>query len=326
MQSFSEPKGDDNPFLQLTVASLPDDVDCLFFSWRTALFGRYDVFHVHWVESLIAGRGRFRTALTWVAMSALLARLKLLGTPVVRTLHNRSSRGRRGRAYEQFLKRSLDAATVTCIRMNSDNMGLKHARTVVIPHGHYRDWYTGHSVPPSIDGRILNFGLVRRYKGLDQLLPAFEKAEATAAELRIVGKVVDADVGQMVNEFSRRDSRITLVPGHATEEVLAREIGECELVVLPYDELYNSGCLFLALSLDRPVLVPAGDFVTELQNEVGAGWVHSYLGRLDAIKLSEAMHSVRHSKRSPIPDLSRREWPKIGEALWKVYCDAKESS
>lgn len=322
LQSFNEPKGDDNPFLQLSVSSLPNDIECLFFSWRTALLGRYDVFHVHWVDSLVAGRSRLQTATNWAALSLLLLRLRLTRTPVVRTFHNRSVRGGRGRAVEKLLRGALDNATVTVMRMNSDRDGIEHARSVRIPHGHYRDWYSKYSVPERIQGRVLNFGLIRDYKGLDQLLPAFAGISSDAASLHVVGKILDAGLGSQMTELSVEDPRFTVIAGHASEATLAKEIGECELVVLPYDELYNSGCLFLALSLSRPVVVPEGVFATELQSEIGEGWIYTYPGSLDSEKLADAMKQVSSDQRADAPDLSGREWKLIGSATADVYRSA----
>ena len=63
-------------------------IEHLPFSWRTALFGRYDVFHVHWGDTLLAAGSRRTRAGKRVAMAVLLGRLALTRTPVVRTVHN----------------------------------------------------------------------------------------------------------------------------------------------------------------------------------------------------------------------------------------------
>ena len=44
--------------------------------------------------------------------------------------------------------------------------------TTTILHGHYREWY-GPSNAPSVPGRLLCFGLLRPYKGVESLLAAF---------------------------------------------------------------------------------------------------------------------------------------------------------
>ena len=53
------------------------DVEVQYFSWRTALLGRYDVFHVHWPEVLVRGRTRWRAMARSLLFVLVLARLRL---------------------------------------------------------------------------------------------------------------------------------------------------------------------------------------------------------------------------------------------------------
>ena len=56
-----------------------------------------------------------------------------------------------------------------------------------------------------------------------------------------------------------------------------------DLVVLPYRKTLNSAVALLALSFDRPVLVPNAGSMAELQREVGAEWVLIYEGSEGAL-------------------------------------------
>ncbi len=55
LQSFKEPGPYTNPYVVMLREALTatPGLEVLTFSWRTALLGRYDVFHVHWPETII---------------------------------------------------------------------------------------------------------------------------------------------------------------------------------------------------------------------------------------------------------------------------------
>jgi len=91
LQSVPEPKPTTNPYVVQLIRSLREaGVDVRAFSWRAALTSRYDVFHVHWPEILARGNTPLRTLARQVALLALLIRLRVTRTPIVRTLHNTS--------------------------------------------------------------------------------------------------------------------------------------------------------------------------------------------------------------------------------------------
>ena len=55
-----------------------------------------------------------------------------------------------------------------------------------------------------------------------------------------------------------------------------------DLVVLPFSDIMHSGSAILALSFNKPVLVPARGALPELQTRVGAAWVQTYRRRTHA--------------------------------------------
>ena len=86
-----------------------------------------------------------------------------------------------------------------------------------------------------------------------------------------------------------------------------------ELVVLPYREMHNSGSVLAALSLGRPVLVPANAANERLAEEMGAGWVRTYRDDLTSADLVAVLGSLREQPLAGSPDLSAREWSDAGE-------------
>ncbi|MET1152677.1 hypothetical protein [Arthrobacter sp.] len=142
------------------LQELPD-ISVINFSWRAALFAKYDVFHVHWPEILVSGHSPLKKLGRQVLTLALLGRLALARTPIVRTVHNVAlPEGISVR--EVFLLRLIDRKTTFYIRLNSQTPLPTDRPSVTIPHGHYREWFADFPKAQQIPGRISYVGLIRR--------------------------------------------------------------------------------------------------------------------------------------------------------------------
>ncbi|WP_345712778.1 glycosyltransferase, partial [Kineococcus glutinatus] len=298
LQSFRAPRPTTNPYLSLLLRSLPPDVRARTFSWRHALLGRYDVLHVHWPEVLLRGSTPARTAARRAAFAVLLARLALGGPALVRTVHNPAPH-ERGGPLERLLLAAADRATDLTVHLTPATAGTVRpaAPAVLVPHGHYRGWY----VPPPgvrpVPGRFLHVGLLRPYKDVDGLLAAFRElggrdGAGGPVELRIAGACPDPALAGRITAAAAADPGVDVLLRHLDDAELAAEVAAAELVVLPYARMQNSGALLLALSLDRPVLVPSNEVTRALAEEVGPGWVHLFTGRLGAADLRRALAAV----------------------------------
>jgi beta-1,4-mannosyltransferase len=324
LQSTGKPDQTTNPYLVQLLRALPQNVEIRYFSVRAALFSHYDLFHVHWPEYLV----RHRTPLATLAKQAcaflLLLRLWLTRVPVVRTLHNLRPH-EQGGAVERLLLRWLDHLTTRRISINAvERAG--DAATDTILHGHYRDWFATQRVPSRVAGRLLCFGLIRPYKGVETLIAAFGNLSDAAATLRIVGNPVGPAMRQVVEDACAADPRASARLEYVRDEILAREVGEAQCVVLPYRDMQNSGALLLALSLARPVLVPRSEANAVLAAEVGEEWVMLYDGALDAETLAKALRESAAPRRRAAPDLSRRDWPQLGLQHHASYVAALASA
>ena len=92
-----------------------------------------------------------------------------------------------------------------------------------------------------------------------------------------------------------------------------------DLVVLPFSDIMHSGSAILALSFNKPVLVPARGSLPELQALVGTEWVRTYEGELTPEILTAALEWTKNSRRKPRPNLSSFEWPHIVQATVDLY-------
>ncbi|GAB3146024.1 GDP-mannose--glycolipid 4-beta-D-mannosyltransferase [Microbacterium neimengense] len=296
-------------FIDHLVEGAPNDVEVQTFTWKGALRADFDVFHIHWPERLLR-KG-------WGKTLTLLAVLWVRGIPIARTLHNIDPH-EAGSRLESRLLRLIDRRTALFIRLNDHTPVPGRAPAVTVPHPHYLP-RTGHRTDiDAVKGRVLYFGIVRPYKGVQTLLDAFLSAPEADATLRIVGSAT-GDRGDGVRAAVASDDRISARLQYVTDAELDDEILAAEIIVLPYRRMHNSGALFLALSHNRPVLVPRSAVNEDISREVGAGWVYQFDGDLDGPQLIQTLHDVQRSAPSGPPDLGARDWDVIGKQLHEAY-------
>lgn len=317
LESFPPPSHTTNPYitqLRDSIASTPG-VELRCWTWRYALLGKYDVFHTHWTEAKLARHGAISTVARRVLFAVFLARLWITRTPIVRTLHNLDLPS--GLSVDEIaLLRMTERLTVARIVLNEFTPVPTGSLSAVIPHGHYRDWFSHYPEPQRVRGRIVFFGKVRRYKNVEGLARTFSELLDEGEQcytLHVAGSPSTSVLRESLEELAAADPRISLKLGFVEDCDLVTEVGESELVVLPYHEMHNSGSVLAALSLNRPVLVPDNEFNRRLAAEVGRGWVLTYSDDLTVSDLLQALAESRKLDVDARPDLTSREWAQAGK-------------
>ncbi len=316
--SVPPPRATTNPYVVMLAQALrdTDGVEVHHFDWRRALTGHYDVLHVHWPENLARGNGGLRTAGRHALTGALLSRLWTSRTPIVRTLHNIEPHERPALPTRRLLT-AVDRLTAATVSLNTLTPTLPGVPNTVIPHGHYRSWYERWPQGPARPGQLVSFGAVRPYKNLPSLLSAFSGVVDRDLRLTVAGTCPDPSLAAELTDLAHRDPRIDLRLQFLADEELVAAVTRSELVVLPYREMHNSGAALAALSLGRPVLVPANPVTDALAAEVGQYWVRRYSGKLTAEVLRDAM--LGPPGPGVEPDLAARDWHTAGERHRDVY-------
>lgn len=329
LQSFPVPRSTTNPYLVQLARGLQElpGVTVVNFNWRVALLGKYDVFHVHWPEILVSGHSPLKKLVRQVLTAALLGRLALTKTPIVRTVHNIELPNDIS-VLEVWLLRLIDRRTTLYVRLNPETPLPTDQPSVTIPHGHYREWFYRFPKKEKVPGRIGYVGLIRRYKGVEDLIRAFRQTTVThpGLSLRLGGNPSTRELGEKIAALSYGDDRIRLNLDYVSDAELVDTITSSELVVLPYRFMHNSGGALAALSLDRPVLVPANDVNEALSEEVGPGWVFQYNGALTPESILQTLTSVAEQGPNTRPDLSGRDWHDGSLAHKKAYEKAMASA
>jgi len=309
-----------NPFVAMLVAAVEPDVTVRMFRWRTALFGRYDVFHVQWPEALVGWRPSLRSAARSLACVALAARWALTRTPVVRTVHNLAPHESQA-WYQRVAGRLLARAEVARVYLTASSLATADdPRGHVIKHGRYREWFDALEVPlPPRDDppTVLFFGMLRPYKGVEELLAAFSELDRPA-RLQVLGRPHTAQYQAQIETLAAADDRTELDLRHVPDEELWAALHRATLVVLPFRKITNSGSLILALDAGVPVLATASATTEELADEVGDQWLRTYPGTLTAQTLDQAL-TWAAAPRDATPDLSARDQRTIGRQYVELY-------
>ena len=228
------------------------------------------VVHLHWIYAFsLPGSRRLpalrQAAYLWFAV-CLLA-IRAAGLRVVWTAHNAlphepvfsddvRGRQRLARACDLVIAHSPSALAELAA------LGVQPCRAVVVPHGPLSPPLPAESLrtPGTGDGprRLLFFGKVREYKGVDDLLAAFAALPGdAAAHLTVAGECPDQNLRTALDALARRSGdRVTLRLERVPDEDVTGLLATADAVVLPYRRITTSGSAMLALAHGRPLIVP----------------------------------------------------------------------
>ncbi|MCB9155053.1 MAG: glycosyltransferase [Caldilineae bacterium] len=296
-----------------------------------------------WLEPALNSPGRFET---WRArfldrFFAALAQYKADGGRLVYTLHNWGQHeGEHERTEQAALDRFLglvDAVHVHAEYIVPELQARlpKAASPVirVIPHGNYIGVYPN-TISRSEARRDLGitndsfaclfFGLIRPYKGLEELLPAFAQLADPHALLLIAGQSRPRDyAGQLAAIFA--DGRVRWHPQFVPANDIQVWMNGADVVVLPYRRITTSGAAMLAWSFGKPVLAPRLPAFVELMDKA------PFLGELydpaDPAALTMTLQNIRRRDWSACrPDILRWaaqfNWQRIGREMASLYDQA----
>jgi glycosyltransferase involved in cell wall biosynthesis len=324
-----------NPFVRRFAASLEragatvDD-----FSYGRALRRRYDVFHVHWPDSHLMSASWWGSLAKHLRFAALIGWLRLRGTRVVWMTHNL-------RAHDQchWLSRRLfplwfPRACTHVVALTQS--GLESARAqypvldakpgAVLPHGQYLHEYP--APPARVEARrqlgvplqaftFLFFGNVRRYKNVPHLIEVFRQLPEREVHLIVAGQPGHGISAQDLTSLRGDEDRLTLRLEFVPDADVPTYFGAADAIVLPFDDILNSGSVLLALSFNRVVLAPRLGALPEVQERVGAQWLRLYDGTLTAEHLQQLRTSAPPIETEA--DLSAFDWNSVADRTLELY-------
>jgi beta-1,4-mannosyltransferase len=326
-----------NPYTHLLYEHIPPEQvqidECRV--WR-ALLGRYEILHIHWPEVYVANRNPLIAIIGSLGLLFIVYWCRMRGAKVIWTVHNIEAHDRtRPRTEKRFMTaftRLLNGYIALTEQGYKEVQrcfpSLESVPGFVIPHGHYRGAY------PDSPGRaasrrqlgisdsakvVLFFGRIQPYKNVPALVRTFRQLETPDAVLLVVGSCRARREEDWLRREAGGDARIMLDIGFVPKDNVSLMFEASDLVVLPFAEILNSGTALLALSFNRPILVPAKGAMSELQSCVGTEWVQTYEGDLTPYALARALDWVVDPMRPKKATLDSLDWKYLGLKTAEVY-------
>ena len=191
----------------------------------------------------------------------------------------------------------------------------------VVPVGTYNNdvdpsrWESARD--PEAPFELLYFGTIRPYKGLEDLIRAFDSLSETQVAgftLTVVGETWEnwALPAELIAASPNRD-RITFVNSYVTDKQAAKYFHRADAVVLPYRRSSASGPLHLAMSHGLPVAVTAvGGLVEAVAEYEGAVLVPPE----DVARLASALLEL---PGLPGPHADPHSWAKSVELMSALF-------
>lgn len=304
------------------------------------------VLHLHWLHVLYERRGNRPSWLVLHGFRVILTLLRLRGVSIVWTAHNIAHHDRASLPIDRYctayVSRIADAVIAHSHcgreRLLSELPELDGRIVSVIPHGNYLQSYPNEISKREARERlgldqselvILLFGIIRSYKGTEELLDAFGQLDQPNVRLLIVGRPADAATDASVRGRTEPFASVTYLPGFVADEDVQLYLNACDAVVLPYRDILTSAVAILALSFGRACIAPDLDYFKELLDDEGT----LFYGRDDPSGLRDALERATQV-REAFPAMGEHnfalaqalDWDSIAEQTIAVYARASTAS
>lgn len=304
-----------------------------FSPWK-CICNHFSIIHVHWPEAILNDHNPIRVFTKTIALIFIIIFAKAKGAKIIWTVHNLNSHER----YYPYLEDLFWRVFTSCIDgyISLSKVGLsmalerfpllRKASGVVIPHGDYCNIYPNfiskqearRCLGLSKNAKVLVFfGQIREYKNVPHLINTFRQLKIPDLALIVAGKPNSEVLLNTILEEASEDKRIHLYLKFIQDEDVQIYMNAADLVVLPYREILNSGSAILALSFNRPVLVPEKGALSELKTEVGDEWVYLYQGELTPQVLTDVLEIIDIPRGSPF--LEKYSWRNIACTTFQFY-------
>lgn len=294
MKILAFPKyGDDrNPVLFNINKHLEKDVDLEIeeFSIVKPFTKKYDVFHIHWPDYFFVN-SFFYSLLRIVYLFSIIGIFKCHRTKIIWTVHNLHPHNNFHPRFNKLIMNNFTKLIDGTIFMSEESKmlscqeypSLEKKKTTIIYHGAYDNY------PNSINKAIarekfkidrnkkviLYFGLIKKYKNIFILIDEFNKIDSDDYILIIAGKAQDKRLEEEILTKINQKTTITCLEFIENDDV-QYFFNASDLVVLPFENILNSGSAMLALSFKKPILCPSMGSLIELKNIFGDKVVITY--------------------------------------------------
>jgi len=291
-------------------------LDCII---KCIFINNYKIFHIHWPSNILFGKNILLIKIRLYIFFIFINLIKIIGKKIVWTVHNLEAHESKfphlQKALDDFLYKKVDGF----ISLNQPGLDIikskanknNSQRFVHIFHPHYKEYYIN-TVNRQFARKILNvspdkfvflfLGQIRAYKNVIGLVKAYKEIKNSKVLLLIAGKVHE-DIKIELNNVLNSCDNILFVNSFIKNEDLQFYFNCADVVVTPYNKIFNSGSAFLNLSFNKKTLAPNLWALAELKQVVGAQWIKTYQGELSTEDLENCMKEILFENTQSSPKL-----------------------
>lgn len=284
------------PFHGVSVALIPFET-----AVRRIIGAR--LIHIHWIAPFtLPGSRKFifvrRASQAWFTLWLMTA--KRLGMSLIWTAHNVLPHDQvftDDVAARRLFTKACDLVIVHSEETSAGlaKIGATPRKVAVIPHGPFVSSQAARAciaeTKESESFRFLFIGRVKPYKGVEELLAAFETVPVSLkAHLTIAGQCDDPELLDRLEHFADNPYvSIRVSPERLPDAALSGFLDEAHVVVLPFRNVTTSGSAILAISHGKPVIVPDTANMIDIPGSAAIHYDGTQNGLVSALTLTAGM-------------------------------------
>ncbi len=309
-----------------------------------AIYNKSNIVHLHWLHSFFSPpfsvkSNIFRYLVSPLALLRLtffiagLGILKFVGVKIVWTAHNLK--------YHEQIYPLLDRICTASVVFLSDAI-IAHCdaakceisrkfnlindkKIYVIPHGNFISNYSD-EINRDEARKVINvpqdsfvflfFGFIRPYKGVFELIEAFQRLPGNNLYLVIVGKTLNEEISEQILKKIENYTNIKFLPGFVPDDKVQVYMNSSDIVVLPYRDVLTSGAGVLAMSFAKACAAVRIGCIGDILDDKGA-----FLYELnDQNGLQKAMYAASQN-RDVLESMGKHNRQKVAQWSWEFVAE-----
>lgn len=315
------------------------DIQETFFKQSLSGSWKPDVLHLHWLHVFFLADNYFLAIIRLAIFMIKIAILKLIDVKIIWTVHNINNHERQfyllDRLCTQFVTYMADAIIVhsqAALDKLIKKININNKQKIsIIPHGNYLEYYQNNVNRETARTQLgltnsnfvlLFIGAIRPYKGIIELIEKFQQISHNNLYLIIAGNPISQKFSQLIESKIQGDRAIKFIPGYIPDSQVQVYLNACDAVVFPYQDILTSGSVLLAMSFEKPCIVPRLGCIKEVLDEQGA-----FLYDPDNKDgLSQALINVIKQKdrlsemgKHNLELASKYNWQEIAKTTFNIY-------
>lgn len=303
-----------------------------FFGILLTAFSRPDYIHFDWIQRYYIRSSKFLSLifLPFFILQVFLCKY-IFGVKIVWTLHNLEPHDQIVFFANTFARKYF-AKEATWIRVFSEDsairtvkkLGVALDKIIVIPEGSYIEFYPNDISSQEArsylgldpDRRVfLFFGNIRPYKGLENLISKFQECLPVQSQLLIVGSCNNTSYCKHIKRQAFLKGDIRIVSRFIDVKDVQLWLNACDIVVLPFEKVENSGSVILSMGFSKPVVAPRmGVLVSRLSNQEKLLYEEG--------ALCQALQYANHVSVSELKAIGKLNYLKAKEHEWQDFAKA----